>query len=176
MDHWDKKYKQASSFLNIVKVDAKSSSTAEKYSEKSKSEFLNLVNELVEELKHAKWPVEQVQCRWKSIEPLLAEADRIHPPTPIPQPLLKEQKEALNKNQINISSQPIKDFHKQSEIMEAQDAALFSLSDTVKTLKEQARLISQESKSQTELIAGLSSQLDSLNTKTDTAVSNVKKL
>lgn len=179
MDAWDKRFQQASSLLPIIKVNAKSSVTAEKYTQKSQQEFVTLVNTLLEELKQATWHLDAIQYRWRLLEPLLGETDRIHPPTPIPALISLSKKPSSRIEDTNFSSEPKsvpQQLNRQFDIMEAQDAALFSLSDSVQSLKERAKLISQESRSQSELISNLTVQLDSVNAKTDASLSKVKKL
>jgi hypothetical protein len=185
MDNWDRKFKHATSLLPIIKSDSQASSTAIKYCNKSKGEFKLLVNDLLDELKVAQWPFSEIEKRWRLLDPLLAESDRIHPPTPIivKNNITVERDGAALPNMQNakmhndkIHNDTGEHLKSQQEVMEAQDAALFSLGDNVRKLKEMGQLISQESKSQSELLSNLSSQANSLNQKTDASLNKVKRL
>ena len=191
MDAYDAKYKQAASLLPIIKAKGSSSQTATKFTEKSEQDFIHLVNELLEVLELAKWPCEDVEKRWRLLEPLLAELDGIYRPTPTadqippilqttfsPQPQTKEESksESASPPFLSENKSPSALLQSQYEAMEKQDEALLSLSDNIRNLTSIGKTISEESKSQSKLLDSVSSHVDSLNAKTDSSLAKVKKL
>ena len=194
MDSWDQRFTYTQSLYTIAHNSTPSSSkTAVELYQKKCQEFVAKINELMEELKLARWPVAEVEKRWKSIEPLMQEADRISLQTSIPmQPPSKSKIEGKtiesfqtlssyqsiqatsNANASNVPSRSHLD--KQYEMMAAQDASLGSLNDTVRRIKDLGRALSEESANQNQIISEISSQVDEMDEKTSKSTEKAKKL
>jgi hypothetical protein len=193
MDSWDKRYTYAQSLFGIVHHPAPSisSKTASELYQKKCQEFITHTNELMEELKLARWPVAEVERRWKSIEPLIQEADRISLQTSIPaqysheekktdEPVATPQSFPMSQNTAATSKASNVPFRshidQQYEMMEAQDASLGSLSDSVGRLKNLGKAMSEESTLQNRLITEITGQVDEMDKKTLQSTEKAKKL
>lgn len=89
----------------------------------------------------------------------------------------KDVKAAFKNNlTTNNPKNPNVDLQTQYAIIEMQDSALHSLSESVKNIKKQASLISEESKYQLGMLSDLTDDVNTLNAKTDAVISKVKEL
>ena len=188
MDSWDKRFLYTQSLLSIVSASETptSSKKAPEIIQKKCQEFVTNVNELMEELKLASWPVVEIEKRWKSIEPLLQEADRLSIPASFPKPQSETSKRAfepplsssnLSAKSIYTSDIPTRSrLNQQYELMEAQDASLLTLGDRVGRLKELGKAMTEESSSQSQIIENFSNHVEEMNKKTEKSTEKVKKL
>ena len=190
MDSWDKQLTYAQSLLLIVRTSETptSSKKASNIRQEKCREFVTKVNELMEELKLAKWPVSEVERRWKDVEPLLQEADRLSVPTSLPMQLPRTETPKKKAESLPISSSHPANraydsndstrsrLNQQYELMEAQDASLWTLSDKVDRLKGLGSAMSEESNRQTRIIDDITKQVEDMSKKTEKSTEKVKKL